>query len=101
MATDRQGRRSAVAVAAVEAADQLFLGVVLDVEREAFLRELDLVQDVHEKNAQRQRDQRGVERDAEAVRDGGRVAFDGELCALRSTARIRAISSADRNGLTT
>src|SRR5690242_11543118 len=70
----------------MQAGDQLFFGVVLDVEREARLRELDLVQDVHEQNAQRQRHQRGVERDTETVRDGRRVTFDGELGALQCEA---------------
>src|SRR5262245_36556963 len=71
---------------AVEAGYQLFLGVVLDIEREALLRELNFVQDVHQENAQRQRHQRGVERNTETIRDRRRVTFDGQLRALQSEA---------------
>src|ERR671913_204167 len=71
---------------AVQAADELFLGVVLDVERQAFLRKLDLMQDVHQEDTQRQRHQRRVERDTESVRDGRRVALYRELRALQREA---------------
>ncbi len=44
------------------------------------------MQDVHQQDAERECDQRRVERDAEAARDGRRIAFDGELGALQRKA---------------